>query len=77
MKRYKDKESGKRIVEVDDLSFISEHDHPYNWFQRHFYHHRLRLRLRRADMVLVPDQKTAILVSRYYFFPKDKIKVIG
>ena len=76
MKRYKDKVSGQIVVEVDDLSFLGDRDHRYNWFQRHFHHHRLRLWLRRADVVHVHDQKTATDLVRYYFLPKDKVVLI-
>lgn len=74
MKKYTDNE-GRRVVEVGDLSYLKEREHHYNWFQRHYHHHRLRIALKKADLVIVSTPETAIDVIRYYFVPKDKIKV--
>lgn len=72
MKKYKDKD-GRRIVEAGDLSYLSDRDHPYNWFQRHYHHHRLRRFLKKADIVIAANKKNATDITRYYFIPKDKI----
>lgn len=72
MKKYTDKD-GHKVIEVEDLSYLTDRDHPYNWFQRHFHHHRLRIAIKNADIIIAPDQKTAIDITRFYFFPKDKI----
>ena len=61
-----DRKTGKRVVEVGDLSYLSDRDHPYNWFQRHYHHHRLRRALKRAEKVIV---------VRYYFVPKERITI--
>ena len=74
MKKYTDNE-GRRVVEVGDLSYLKEREHHYNWFQRHYHHHRLRIALKKADLVIVSTPETAIDVVRYYFVPKHKIKV--
>lgn len=76
MKKYTDKD-GRRIVEVEDLTFISDRDYPYNWFQRHFRHHRIRLALKKVDVVIAASPEVAIDLVRYYFVPKDKIVVRG
>ena len=73
MRKYKDISTGKNVVEVDDLSYLSDRNHPYNWFQRHFHHHRLRIALKKADLVIVPNPETAFDVHRYYFISKEKI----
>ena len=73
MKKYKDKKSGKRVVEVGDLSFISDRNHGYGWLRLHLKHHRLRRALKRADKVIAADQQSAKDVVKYYFGPKDKI----
>lgn len=75
MKFYKDKNTGKRVVEVDDLSFLKNREHPWGWFRRHFNHFRLKFALMRADRVYVPNYDVAVDLVRYYFFPKDKIAV--
>lgn len=75
MRKYKDKRTGRRVVEVVDISYLSDRNHPYNWFQRHYHHHRLRRALKRADVVIASDRKVAIDIVRYYFVPKDKISI--
>lgn len=74
MKKYTDKE-GRNIIEVDDLTFIGDRDYPYNWFQRHFHHHRLRLSLKKADLVVAADTRVAVDLVRYYFVPKERIVI--
>ena len=74
MKKYTDND-GRRIVEVEDLTFISDRDYPYNWFQRHFRHHRLRLALKKADRVVAANPQVAVDLVRYYFVPKDMIVI--
>lgn len=74
MKKYTDKE-GRNIIEVDDLTFIGDRDYPYNWFQRHFHHHRLRLALKKADLVVAADTRVAVDLVRYYFVPKERIVI--
>ena len=75
MKKYTDPVNGKIIVEVDDLSYLSDREHRYNWFQRHFHHHRLRLSLKNAEIVIVPDAETAVAVHHYYFDHKENIVI--
>ena len=72
MKKYIDN-NGKKVVEIDDLSYLKERDHHYNWFPRHWRHHRIRIAIKKADIVVVPDEETATDVVRYYFIPKDRI----
>ena len=74
MKKYTDK-NGRRVVEVDDLSYLVEREHPYNWFQRHYHHHRLRLSLKKADRVVAANPQVAVDLVRYYFVPKDIIVI--
>lgn len=74
MKKYTDKE-GRNVIEVDDLTFIGDRDYPYNWFQRHFHHHRLRLALKKADLVVAADTRVAVDLVRYYFVPKEMIVI--
>ena len=50
MKKYTDADTGKRIVEVYDLSFLSDKDHPYGWLKRHFLHFRMKFALWKADL---------------------------
>ena len=74
MRKYTDKE-GRKVVEVGDITYLKEREHPYNWFQRHWHHHRLRIAIRKADVVIVPDPETAVDVVRYYFIPKERITI--
>ena len=76
MKKYRDKE-GRRVVEVSDLSYLTEREHRYNWFQRHFHHHRRRLSLKQADKVVAANPQVAVDLVRYYFVPKEIIVIRG
>ena len=62
-------------MEVNDLSFLKEKEHPYGWFKRHFLHFRLKLALLNVDTIYVRDTTTGIDLVRYYFVPKEKIVV--
>ncbi len=75
MRKYKDRKTGKITMEVRDLSFLKEKDHPYGWFKRHLLHFRLKIALQRVDIIYVGDTTTGIDLVRYYFVPKDKIAV--
>lgn len=75
MKKYREKGSGKTVVEVCDLSFLREKEHPYGWFKRHFLHFRLKFALRKADKIYVSDTTIGVDLVRYYFVPKHKIVV--
>lgn len=74
MKKYRDIE-GKRVVEVSDLSYLTDRNHRYNWFQRHFHHHRLRRALKKASRVIAADKSVAQDVHRFYFIPHERITI--
>ena len=76
MKKYKDAVTGKNIVEVHDVSFLREKDHPYGWFRRHFLHFTLKYALYKADRIYAGDTSIKTDLVRYYFIPKDKITVL-
>lgn len=73
MKKYREKKTGVRVVEVDDLSFISDRNHRYGWLRLHYKHHRLRRALKKAGKVIAENPEVARDVVKYYFVPKDKI----
>ena len=75
VKKYKEKDTGSRVVEVEDLSFLKDRDHPYGWFKRHSRHHRLRRALKKADRVIAADGIVAVDLVKYYFVSKEKIVV--
>lgn len=72
MKKYRDKD-GKRVVEVSDLSYLTERDHRYNWFQRHYHHHRLRRALKKAVRIVAANKTVAYDIHRFYFIPNENI----
>lgn len=74
MKKYTDNE-GNKVVEVDDLSFLSDREHYYNWFQTHYHHLILRTALRKADVIIAADQKIAEELIRYYPISRNKIRI--
>ena len=75
MDRITDYKVSKRRIEVADLSFLSDRNHRYGWFRRHFRHHRLRIALKRAEEIIAADQRVATDLSRYYFIPKSRIRI--
>lgn len=75
MKKYRDKGTGIRVVEVSDLSFLRDRNHRYGWFRRHYKHHRLRRALKKAGKVIAANPDVATDIVRYYFVPKDKISI--
>jgi len=75
MKKYTDAKTGEKIVEVYDLSFLRDRNHPYSWLKRHFLHFRLKFALWKADRVYAKDTIIGVDLVRYYFVPKEKIIV--
>jgi len=73
VKKNKEYRIKKKVVEVSDLSFISDRNHRYGWFRRHYKHHRLRRALKKAEKVVADNPKIANDIVRYYFVPKGKI----
>lgn len=74
MRLYSD-ESGRKVLEVEDLTFLGYRDHSYGWLKRHLMHFRMHLALRKADRVVAASESVAYDLVRYYFVPKDKITV--
>ena len=77
MRKYSDYRISKNVVEVDDLSFLSDRNHEYGWIRRHYRHHKLRRALKRADMIIAGTPKVATDIARYYFIPKERISIKG
>ena len=73
MAKYKDYKAKKRVVEVHDLSFLSDRNHSYGWIRRHYRHHKLRRALKKAEKIIASNPKVASDIVRYYFVPKEKI----
>lgn len=75
MKKNTDYITGKKVVMVHDLSFLSDRNHSYGWLRRHYRHHRLRRVLRRADNIIAGNEEVAKDITRYYFIPKERINI--
>ena len=73
MKKYRETATSKIVVEIYDLSFLRERNHPYGWIKRHFLHFSIKLAIRDADKIYVPDPVMAVDMVRYYFVPKEKL----
>lgn len=74
MKKYRDIE-GRRVVEVSDLSYLTDRNHRYNWLQRHYHHHRLRRALKKASKIIAADKTVAYDIHRFYFIPINRISL--
>ena len=53
MRHYIIKIDGHKVAPVEDLSFLSQRHHRYNWLQRHYYNIRYKRACRKADYVIV------------------------
>lgn len=73
MGKNTDYKAFKRVVEVNDLSFLRDRNHRYGWFKRHYRHHKLRRSLKKAEMIIARNPEVAFDIVRYYFIPKDRI----
>lgn len=69
------KKYSRKTVYVDDLTFLGDRTADCTWIQRHFRHHRLKLKLKKADSVVAGNARTADDLVRYYFVPRSKITV--
>ena len=72
LKKYRNKKTGQRVIELEDLSFLFDRNR-FNWLSRHFYNYRCKKACRKADKILVPNEQLAYEVTKYYFVPKYKI----
>ena len=70
-----DRKTGSRILEVYTLDFISDRNHRLGWFGLHFRHFAIKMLLKWADKVYVPDCTTSMNLVRYYFYPRENIVV--
>jgi len=75
MKQYRDG-TGEKIAVVEDLSFLSDREH-FNWIQIHYRNLRHRRACRRADIIFAADDKVALDIVKYYFIPKDRIRIMS
>jgi hypothetical protein len=73
-KIYKDK-NGHRVLEIHTLAFISDRNHRLGWFGLHYRHFSIKILLKWADKVYVPDCSVAVDLVKYYFYPKERIVV--
>ncbi len=71
--KNRDYRAKRRIVEVHDLSFLSDRNHRYGWIKRHYRHHRLRYALRKSRVIIAASPEIAKELTKYYFIPKNRI----
>ena len=72
---YRDPKTGLKIAEIHDLSFISDRGHGLGWLGLHLRHFRIKILLKWAEKVYVPDCNVAIDLVKYYFYPSRNIVV--
>ena len=75
IKIYQNPRNGEKVLEIYTLDFISDRNHGYGWLGLHFRHFRIKLLLKWADKVYVPDYDVAIDLVKYYFYPRENIVV--
>ena len=67
MRHYIIKIDGHKVATVEDLSFLSDREHRYNWLQRHYYN------IRKADRIIASSANVADDIAKYYLIPRSKI----
>lgn len=75
IKIYRNNKTGQRIAEVYDVSFISDRNHGLGWFRLHIRHFSIKILLKWADKIYVPDYDVAMDLVKYYFYPRQKIVI--
>jgi hypothetical protein len=75
IKIYRNQKDGMKIMEIYALDFISDRDHKLGWFGLHFRHFRIKILLKWADKVYVPDYQVAVDLVKYYFYSRENIVV--
>jgi len=75
IKISRNRKTGKRMVQIHSLEFISDRNHGYSWLGLHYRHFRIKLLLKYAKKVYVPDYSVGVDLVKYYFYPKDNIVV--
>lgn len=75
IKIYRNQKDGVKIMEIYALDFISDRDHKLGWFGLHFRHFRIKILLKWADKVYVPDYQVAVDLVKYYFYSRENIVV--
>lgn len=73
MKKYRN-EDGKKVVEVDSLAFLYQR-YGYSWLKRHILNRRHKRALKRADIITAPDTEVAYEIEKYYFIPKESVRI--
>ena len=75
IRRYTDSQTGKTILEVDDLDFLKNPTHRYGWIKRHFLSQWLKWALVHSEVIIASDKTTAFDIHRFYYIPSDQITV--
>ncbi len=75
MAKHNDYRISRRVIEINNLSFLSDRNNRYGWLRLHLRHHKLRRALKKAEKVIVSNPDVATDVVRYYFVPKDRITI--
>lgn len=75
MKIYKDRLTGERVVEVEDLDFLKNGIRRYSWLYRHYHHFCHKAALSGADRVIAADEDVAKDIVRYYYIPMERITI--
>ena len=67
------KSDGRRVVEIDDLSFLYDRLH-FSWVGREVRHFRHKRALARADEVIASTPQAAADAHKYYRVDTSKIR---
>ena len=75
LRRYKDSQTGKTTLEIDELDFLKNPEHRYGWIKRHYLNQWLKWALENSDVIIAGDPTTAFDIHRFYYIPSERITV--
>lgn len=75
LRRHIDLQTGKKVLEIDELDFLKNPKHRYGWIRRHFLNIWLKWALRHSDTIIAGDATTAFDIHRFYYIPSSRITV--
>lgn len=75
IRRHIDIQTGKIVLEIDELDFLKNPKHQYGWIRRHFLNIWLKWALKNSDIIIAGDSTTAFDIHRFYYIPSDHITV--
>ena len=75
IRRHIDIQTGKIVLEIDELDFLKNPKHRYGWIKRHFLNIWLKWALGNSDIIIAGNPTTAFDIHRFDYIPSELITV--